>query len=270
VARQQRGKDRGCVIQNRWNKKRITCFRLVGVLVLAYPSVAARVYADPVALQWPQPQGKGSSIAITYSYANLLDGTFLLIKPADLRAATEEALRLWASYAPLHFIEVPDSGGPVSDQPYAADGNPQIRFGHHVLPELAHAFYPGTDGLSGDVHFASGIPWTIGDGNWNYLEAVTHELGHALGLVHELNEIAVMNPSYPAHRFNRLGSAHLYPADIRQLQGIYGAGVGSVQPLSPAPEPGTSVLVLTGVMTLARYRRRQRKEAASSAANSDK
>jgi hypothetical protein len=244
----------------------------VGILLVALLPFAAPVHADPVTLQWPQPQGKGTSIAITYSYANLLDGTFLLITPSNLRAATEEALRLWARYAPLHFIEVPDSGAVVSDQPYAADGQPQIRFGQHDLSEIAHGFYPGTDGLSGDVHFASGVPWTIGDGHWNYLEAVTHELGHALGLVHELDEIAVMNPSYPSHRFNELGSAHLYPADIRQLQGIYGSGVGSVEPLSPAPEPGTCLLVLTGVVSLAHYRRRHQQEGKgrSSATDSDK
>ena len=225
--------------------------------VFASALFAAPVNADPVGLQWAQPQGDGTSIAITYSYANLLNGSFFLITPAELRAATEEALGVWASHAPIHFIEQPDSGPDVSDQPYATGGHPQIRFGQHVFAEVAHAYPPGPDGLSGDVHFNSGIPWTVGDGHWNYLEAVTHEIGHALGLVHEVDEIAVMNPSYPSRRFDGLGSAHLYSADIRQLQGIYGAGVGSVHPLSPAPEPGTSLLVLTGVAALAHYRRRR-------------
>jgi hypothetical protein len=223
---------------------------------------AGPVSADPVGLQWSQPQGDGTSIAITYSYANLFDGPFFLITPSELRAATEEALGVWASYAPLHFIEQPDSGPAVSDQSYVAGGHPQIRFGQHVLEEVAHAYFPGADGLSGDVHFNSEIPWTVGDGNWNFLEAVTHELGHALGLVHELGEIAVMNPSYPSRRFDGLGSARLYPADIRQLQAIYGAGVGSVQPLNPAPEPGTSLLVLTGTAALVHYRRRRRQMSA--------
>jgi len=235
--------------------KRIARTRVTSAALFAFTLFAAPVNGDPVGLQWPQSQGKGTDIVITYSYANLFDGTFLLITPRELRAATEEALGLWVSYAPLHFVERPDSGPSVSDQPYAADGHPQIRFGHHDLSEVAHGFYPGTDGLSGDVHFASGVPWTVGVGHWNYLEAVTHELGHALGLVHELDEIAVMNPSYPSHRFDGLGSARLYPADIRQLQGIYGAGIGSVQPLTPTPEPGTLLLTVTGVVALTRYRR---------------
>jgi matrixin len=252
------GKNRGSVRQSSGVGKRIACIRAVCAALLASTVFAARANADPIGLQWPQPQGKGTNVFITYSYANLFDGTFLLITPRELRAATEEALALWASYAPLHFIERPDSGPSVSDEPYAADGHPQIRFGQHDLTEVAHGFFPGPDGLSGDVHFASGVAWTVGDDHWNYLEAVTHELGHALGLVHELDEIAVMNPSYPSHRFDGLGSARLYPADIRQLQGIYGAGIGSVQPLTPTPEPGTFLFVVTGVLALATYRLRRR------------
>ena len=250
---------------NSGNEQRTIRVCLAGAVIVVSSLFATPATADAIRLGspqpegWPQPQGKGTSITITYSYANLLDGTFLVITAAELRAATEEALGLWASYAPLHFIETPDSGPAVSDQPYPADGHPQIRFGHHVIPtEIAHAFYPGSEGLSGDVHFGSDIPWTVGKGRWNFLEAVIHELGHALGLVHELDEIAVMNPSYPSHRFDGLGSAHLFPADIRQLQEIYGAGIGSVQPLTPSPEPGTLIFVATGVLGLARYRLRRR------------
>ena len=41
------------------------------------------------------------------------------------------------------------------------------------------------------------------------------------------------------------------------LQGVYGAGVGSVTPLSPVPEPGASALMLAGLIVLrARTQRR--------------
>jgi hypothetical protein len=219
---------------------------------------AVAAAADPVGLQWAQPFGRGTPVYVTYSYSNLLDGTFLLATPDELRAATEEALTLWASYAPLYFIEVPDAGPPASDVPYAPIG-PEIRIGHHESADLAHAFYPGYDGLSGDVHIATGVPWTVGQGNWNFLEAITHELGHSLGLGHELNEPAIMNPSYPFHRFSGLGTSFLFPSDIRAIQSIYGAGSGSVEPLDPTPEPATYLLVAAGVvsLTLSRYRRRR-------------
>ena len=226
------------------------------VLSLACSMVCGAAHADPIGLQWPQPS-PGAPIFITYSFSNLLDGTFLLSSPAELRSATEEALRLWASYAPLNFIEVPDSGPAASDTPYDAEGAPQIRIGHHVMSELAHAYYPGADGLAGDVHFATGIPWTVGVGHWNFLEAVTHELGHSLGLAHVVDEPAIMNPMYPSHRFEGLGTAFLFPSDIRSLQAIYGSGAGSLHSLDAAPEPGSFLLLGTGLAALAHLRRRR-------------
>ena len=132
------------------------------------------------------------------------------------------------------------------------------------MTDLAHAFFPGDAGLSGDVHFDTGIPWTIGDNNWNLLEAMTHELGHAIGLPHEVDRLAIMNPMYPSSRFGRLGSSFLFPADIQNLQALYGAGTGSVEPLDPVPEPATMLTVGTGLAALAfRNRRRSRPRSAS-------
>src|SRR6476620_7229696 len=176
--------------------------------------VGTSAAADPIGLQWPQPDGRGTPVFVTYSYSNLLDGTFFLASPNELRAATEEALRLWAQYAPLQFVELPDAGPPPSDVPYQTGALvPQVRIGHQDMGDLAHGYYPGTDGLAGDVHIATGIPWTVGEGHWNFLEAITHEIGHALGLAHELDEPAIMNPSYPFHRFSGLGTAFLFPSD---------------------------------------------------------
>ena len=253
------GKDRGLVIQSSGCEKRSAQFFRSGPLrlALAVLLLARSAAADPVPLShWPQPSA-GDPVYISYSYTNLLDGSFLQITRTELRAATEEALRLWASHAPLHFTERIDSGPAVSDESYPAAGHSEIRIGHHVSPELAHAYFPGHDGLAGDVHVASGVPWSVGNGHWDFLETITHELGHSLGLVHEHVELAIMNPSYPTHRFGGLGTAYLYPSDIRSLQAIYGTGTGSVTPITPTPEPATYLLVAGGLALVARTRRRR-------------
>lgn len=214
-----------------------------------------RVAADPIGMSWPQPGGPGTPVVVTYSFSNLLDGGLGGLSPWQLRAATEEALALWSRYAPLHFKERPDSGPPPSDVPYPANGFPQIRIGYTELVEVARAYFPGSDGLAGDIHFDTTVPWTLGPSRWNFLEAITHELGHGLGLLHEPELLAIMNPSFPEPRFGGLGTAFLFPADIERLQALYGAGNGSVEPI---PEPGTLVLVGSGLATLLHASRRRR------------
>jgi len=234
----------------------VTHYTIVAVpLVLV--SLAIPVAADPITLlPSPTTVGRGETKVITYSYSNLLDGTFLLMNPEQLRAATEEALGLWASFGQLRFVEVIDSGPAPSDFSYTAGTTPQIRIGHHPLAVAAHAYFPNADdGLGSDVHFDSGGAWNLNGGPWNFLEAATHELGHAIGLQHELERIAIMNPFYPQQRFSGLGTSFLYAADIEQLQSLYEPGRGSVTPLAPTPEPGTLMLAAAGLALLACRRR---------------
>ena len=244
--------------------------RTLAAFVLASAGTLGTLRAEPIA-GWPQPDGPNSPVTITYSYSNLLDGSLLLLSAHEIRAATEESLALWARYAPLHFIEVPDAGPPPSDIPYDGTGDPRIRIGQHPMPDIAHAFFPDDpSGLGGDVHLDTEIPWTLGAGRWNILEALVHELGHALGLPHELDRPAIMNPSFPQQLYGGLGSTFLFPADIESIQAIYGSGAGRLEAINPTPEPGAIALVATGLVSAAgtslaqrlnrvgRLRRRQR------------
>jgi hypothetical protein len=230
----------------------------VALVLCVFHLASGQALADPVRA-WPQPGGSGSPVVITYSYSNLLEGDFLAT-PEQLRAATEEALRLWASVAPLHFIERPDSGPLPSDASYAPADHPQIRIGYRQMDELALAFGPGwSDGLEGDVHVNGGIPWSLGTAHWNFLEAITHELGHSLGLEHEISRPAIMNPSYPQRRFFGLGTAFLLPPDIQAIRSLYGRGTGSVVPLVAAPEPATLILTAGGVIMIGMRRMLRRR-----------
>ena len=203
--------------------------------------------------KWDQPGGLGSTVTITYSYSNLLDG--LLpggLSILDIRQGIEEALDLWASFAPLKFIEVTDSG-PLpnnADTPYAPSDHPDIRFGHHFIDGdvgrnvLAHAYFPASSGLAGDVHFDNGNTWSIGQqaGAFDLIEVAVHEIGHSLGLGHEPlpsdgGVDAIMNPILQG-RYNGFGTSFLLDDDVAGIQSIYGEvqsllGVWSVTIANP-------------------------------------
>lgn len=191
--------------------------------------------SDPFVVEgrkWPQPDGLGSPVTLTYSFSNLLDGALLGgLTASELRSAAEEALGLWASFAPLNFVEVADSGPAPGDTAYPAAEHADIRIGHHYIDGasgpnvLAHAYYPppNNDGLAGDVHFDNANTWSIGPQTSaiDIVEVFVHEIGHSLGLKHEPTIDAIMNPSY-GRRYGGLGTAFLLPDDIAGIQAVYG------------------------------------------------
>lgn len=192
--------------------------------------------------KWPQPGGLGTTVNITYSYSNLLDGSMTGITNSQMQSCVQEALNVWAAQAPLVFTLVADSG-PVpsaAHTSYPAGTTPNLRFGQHAIDGpsnvLAHAFFPNPgSGLAGDLHFDPAENWgtSPSGGKIDFLEVCVHEIGHSLGLNHEptppAGDNAIMNPFYGA-RYSGLGTAFLLQDDKDGIKNIYGSTSGcSVQ-----------------------------------------
>lgn len=225
-------------------------------------------------VQWPQPGGDGTPVTITYSYNNFLDGG--LLDPSDqpisadfLRLVTEEAFGLWASVAPLHFVEVEDVGGRIfrgSSSTYdALDPSTfgQIRINHAfingtdeengmpVAKAMAWFPAPSAGAIGGDILFDNGDRWGIvgTPSQPDILGIMTHEIGHALGLAHSTTPESTM--WFAAPRRSGPGTGRIWPTDIAGVRAIYGAGAGSVTPLGVIPEPAGAVVAAIALGGLA-------------------
>lgn len=213
-----------------------------------------------VGAQWPQPEGPGTPITLTYSYQNLLDGGLKMPNGQPLptlliRRSIETAFRLWASVVPVHFVEVADDGLEYFQN---SRQHGQLRFRHIYIngPDIpgqppttkAQAYFPyGVDPYAGDVEFDNSDRWQeagtlpIPD----VLGAATHEIGHTLGLAH--TGVQQANMYWIFRRTKGLDDGWLHPDDIAGIRSIYGAGTGSVTPLF-APEPATSMMLLFALL----------------------
>ncbi|XP_065669595.1 collagenase 3 isoform X2 [Hydra vulgaris] len=131
----------------------------------------------------------------------------------------KDAFHKWEAVSRLKFTERPNGIADIKikftrsnhGDPYPFDGPGGT---------LAHAFYPGSHDLSGDIHFDDDELFTLNtmegkDLSW----VVLHELGHSLGLEHSHEKGAIMYPWYERHDGREIV---LHEDDIEGIQFLYG------------------------------------------------
>lgn len=153
----------------------------------------------------------------------------------DFVGALRQAFNAWSLAAGIDFIQVADSNSPAGGASY-----PDIRifFGNGdgtggVYDGLS--FYPGP-GSGGDIFFDL---TTAYNSDHQYLRILaTHEIGHALGLGHELNATSLMAPWITVNS--------LQPDDIAGIRTIYGMQDHAPEVYSLSPGQA-NITVLYGI-----------------------
>ncbi|MBU1109729.1 MAG: matrixin family metalloprotease [Candidatus Riflebacteria bacterium] len=157
------------------------------------------------------------------------------VVPEAWKPALATAFDTWSASCGLNFVEVADSGQAWNTDGAAGD----IRIAlTEVDPSgvLAYGYMPtGPVSAWGDIHFDSTWDWYVGSGapgasQIDLISVAVHELGHAIGVVHNDDPTSVMSPTYTIGTVERdLGVPE---TDLVQLQ--YGEST---------PEPATMLLL---------------------------
>jgi len=150
---------------------------------------------------------------LTYRITKYPSTTRLSKKDVDETTAT--AFNLWQDASFLTFEQSPTGKVDIEisfERDEHGDGIPFDGPGG----VLAHAFYPS---YGGGIHIDDTEFWTIDSSEGtNLLQAITHQLGHSLGLSHSDVRSAIMAP------FNRDWDPNLKldKDDVKAIQALYG------------------------------------------------
>jgi len=164
--------------------------------------------------EWPHSWPDG---IITYRLNNL---TTDIEKHQHQERAVTVALRVWQLR--VKNIRFKREYNPIKEVDFNISFMPQEKFSSPSV--LAHAWFPGQGGISGDVEINDKWDWVthskIQDiGHPPLVPVLIHEFGHSLGLRHDTTDNeSIMWPSFNlGQKKNDLG-----PNDIERIQNRYG------------------------------------------------
>ncbi len=153
----------------------------------------------------------------------------------QIDAVIAQALQGWSNGTPLTFTEVSGRG----------DININFAYIDGPLNILGQTCLPGNP-CAGDVTFDNSENWTLGtpqgSDTISLLGVATHELGHAIGLLHTQDANAIMYPEYSPYILTPQAD------DIAGAQRLYGQGAGRVSNTTAIPAQPTTVPAPPGQM----------------------
>lgn len=183
---------------------------------------------------------KWGKAALTYLIQNFSPD----LSQSVARRAIQDAFNQWSSVTPLSFTEV-SSGGDFKLSWATEDHGDGFPF-DGPSGVLAHAFYPE----DGRVHFDDDELWTdnFPPSGVDLGSIALHELGHALGLAHSNDPLAVMYAYYMGSRRS------LSSDDIAGIRSIYGSNNGGGCPIARTVSGSTFLVMHSNLQFLREFR----------------